>query len=83
MRLYEGSDGVMYEEEPPSSRRFREFTSIEQLALYMGCSVSQLILRQDGSWTHEGIEGVLALGHQRDLGRASGVEQGIRPPLER
>lgn len=57
MILFEGETGDLFPEvdrarwscgrTPPR----RDVRTIEALALYMGCSVSQVVLRNDGSWT--------------------------------
>ncbi len=57
MVLYEATTGDLYPERtaardmPWWEPRRRVIGSIEELALYLGCRVSEVVLRRDGSWT--------------------------------
>ena len=60
MVLYEATTGDLYPEHdaardaPWWEPRRRVIGSIEQLALFLGCRVSEVVLRRDGSWTSAG-----------------------------
>lgn len=76
MVLYEATTGDLYPERnaardaPWWEPRRRVIGSIEELALYLGCRVSDVVLRRDGSWTSGVPEsGTYRIGERSDGSR--------------